>query len=65
MVPKHASIKVPITSKTAHTTQAKVSSKNKTYFQLSGWAMGAPFSGILSEVFLQNLEHTKIIDILT
>jgi hypothetical protein len=29
--------------------------KNKTYFQLSGLAMGAPSSGILSEVYLQNL----------
>jgi hypothetical protein len=39
--------------------------KNKTYFQLSGLAMGAPSSGILYEVYFQNLEHTKVIDILT
>jgi hypothetical protein len=39
--------------------------KNETYFQLSGLSMGAPSSGIFSEIYLQNLEHTKIIDILT
>jgi hypothetical protein len=37
----------------------------QNYFQLGGLAMGAPSSGILSDVYLQNLEHTKIIDILT
>jgi hypothetical protein len=33
--------------------------------QITGLAMGAPSSAILSERYLQHLEHTKIIDILT
>jgi hypothetical protein len=33
--------------------------------QVTGLAMGAPSSAILSEIYLQHLEHTKIIDILT
>jgi hypothetical protein len=35
------------------------------YSQHSRLAMGAPSSGILSEIYLQNLEHTIIYDILT
>ena len=38
--------------------------QNTSYSQTSGLAMGAPSSAILSEVFLQYLEHTKIADIL-
>jgi hypothetical protein len=35
-----------------------------TYIKRSGLAMGAPTSSILSEVYLQSLEHTKLYDIL-
>jgi len=38
--------------------------QNTSYSQTSGLAMGAPSAAILSEVFLQYLEHTKIVDIL-
>jgi hypothetical protein len=38
---------------------------NTCYSQTSGLAMGAPSSAILSEIYLQYLEHTTIIDILT
>jgi hypothetical protein len=38
---------------------------NRHYSQNSGLAMGAPSSSILSEIFLQYLEQTKIIRILT
>jgi hypothetical protein len=38
---------------------------NNNYSQVTGLAMGAPSSAILSEIYLQHLEHTKIIDILT
>jgi hypothetical protein len=38
---------------------------NNTYSQHIGLAMGAPSSGILSEIYLQSLEHTTIYDILT
>jgi len=36
----------------------------KTYTQHDGLAMGVPTSSILSEFFLQNLENSKIYDIL-
>jgi hypothetical protein len=39
--------------------------RNNNYSQVTGLAMGAPSSGILSEIYLQRLEHTKTIDILT
>jgi len=38
--------------------------QNTSYSQTSGLAMGAPSSAVLLEMFLQYLEHTKIIDIL-
>ena len=38
---------------------------NRNYSQNSGLAMGAPSSAILSEVYFQQLEHTKIIKTLT
>jgi hypothetical protein len=34
--------------------------KGKTYLQPKGLAMGAPSSSILSEIYLQFLENTKI-----
>jgi hypothetical protein len=34
------------------------------YKQYNGLAMGAPTSAILSETFMQCLEHTVIVDIL-
>jgi hypothetical protein len=37
---------------------------NKFYKQNDGLAMGAPTSAILSEIFIQYLQHTKIIRIL-
>ena len=39
--------------------------RNKNYSQTTGLAMGAPSSAILSEIYLQHLEHTKITDIIT
>jgi hypothetical protein len=38
---------------------------NNNYSQISGLAMGAPSSAILSEIYLQHLEHTRIVNILT
>jgi hypothetical protein len=46
-------------------TQNYYGFKGKTYIQPKGLAMGAPSSSILSEVYLQYLENTKIFDILT
>ena len=37
---------------------------DQTYVQHNGLAMGAPTSSILSEVYLQHLENSKIYDIL-
>ena len=37
---------------------------NNIYSQHSGLAMGAPSSGILSEIYIQNMEHTIIYNIL-
>ena len=39
--------------------------KDKTYLQIKGLAMGTPTSSILSEIYLQYLENTKILSILT
>jgi hypothetical protein len=39
--------------------------QNRCYIQNKGLAMGAPTSAILSEIYLQNLECTKIIKMLT
>jgi hypothetical protein len=39
--------------------------QNRCYIQNKGLSMGAPISAILSEIYLQNLECTKIIKILT
>ena len=39
--------------------------RNHNYCQNTGLAMGAPSSAILSEVYLQHLEHIKIIQIIT
>ena len=39
--------------------------QNQKYFQKTGLAMGAPSSAVLSEVYLQHLEHTEIIKIIT
>jgi hypothetical protein len=39
--------------------------QNQNYFQNTGLAMGAPSSAVLSEVYLQHLEHTEIIMIIT
>jgi hypothetical protein len=39
--------------------------QNRCYIQNKGLVMGAPTSAILSEIYLQNLECTKIIKILT
>jgi queuine/archaeosine tRNA-ribosyltransferase len=38
---------------------------NINYSQITGLAMGAPSSAILSEIYLQHLEHTRNINILT
>jgi len=45
-------------------TQDHFSFQDKTYVQNNGLAMGAPTSSILSEIYLQFLENTKIFDIL-
>jgi hypothetical protein len=45
--------------------QKYVTFNNRSYSQLNGLAMGAPSSAILSEIHLQHLEHTKIIETLT
>jgi len=45
-------------------TQNHFSFQDKTYVQNNGLAMGAPTSSILSEIYLQFLENTKIFDIL-
>jgi hypothetical protein len=37
---------------------------NKIYQQKEGLPMGAPFSPILSEIYIQNIEHSIIINIL-
>ena len=39
--------------------------QNQNYSQKRDLAMGAPSSAMLSEVYLQNLEHTEIIKIIT
>jgi len=39
--------------------------RNGNYSQTTGLAMGAPSSSILSEIYLQHLEYTKIVDIIT
>ena len=38
--------------------------QNTTYVQTEGLAMGAPTSSVFSEIFLQWLENTKIVDLL-
>ena len=38
--------------------------QNINYSQSTGLAMGASSSAVLSEIYLQHLEHTKIVDIL-
>jgi len=45
-------------------TQNYYKFQNKTYIQKSGLAMGAPSSSILSEIYLQFMENTKIFEIL-
>jgi hypothetical protein len=45
--------------------QNSFSFQNTTYIQKQGLGMGAPTSSILSEIFLQYMEHTKLVDILT
>jgi len=45
-------------------TQNYFSFQDKTYLQDNGLAMGAPTTYILSEIYLQFLENTKIFDIL-
>ena len=44
--------------------QNHLSFQDKTYVKNNGLAMGAPTSSILSEIYLQILENTKIFDIL-
>jgi len=44
--------------------QNHFSFQDKTYVQNNGPAMGAPTSTIISEIYLQSLENTKIFDIL-
>jgi len=44
--------------------QTHFSFQDKTYVQNNGLAMGVPTSSILSEIYLQFLENTKIFDIL-
>jgi len=39
--------------------------RNGNYSQTTGLAMGAPSSAILSEIYFQHLEHTKVVDIIT
>jgi hypothetical protein len=53
--------------KNTHTflEQNYFSFRNKNYSQTTGLAMGAPSSAALSEIYLQRLEHTKIVDIIT
>jgi hypothetical protein len=46
------------------TTQNYFGFKDRTYLQKSGLALGAPISSILSEIYLQYLENTKVYDIL-
>ena len=46
-------------------TQNYYGFKGKTYLQPKGLAMGAPSSSILSEMYLQHLENTKALSILT
>jgi len=38
--------------------------RNQSYSQITGLAIGAPSSAILSEVYLQHLEHIKIVKII-
>ena len=45
-------------------TQNHFSFQDKTYVQNNGLAVGAPTSSILSKIYLQFLENTKIFDIL-
>jgi hypothetical protein len=45
-------------------TQNYFKFQNKTYIQKNGLAMGAPTSSILSEIYLQYMENTKIFYIL-
>jgi hypothetical protein len=47
------------------TTQNYFKFRDKMYLQKNGLAMGAPTSSILSEIYLQYLENTKIYDILS
>ena len=46
-------------------TQNYYGFKDKTYIQKKGLAMGSPTSSILSEIYLQFLENTKILNIVT
>ena len=46
-------------------TQNYYGFNGKTYLQTKGLAMGAPISSILSEMYLQYLENTKVLSILT
>jgi len=46
------------------TPQNYLKFQDKTYLQKNGLAMGAPTSSLLSEIYLQYLENTKIFDIL-
>jgi hypothetical protein len=45
-------------------TQNYFKFQDKTYIQKKGLAMGAPTSSFLSEIFLQHIENTKIVNIL-
>jgi hypothetical protein len=36
----------------------------KHYKQIDGLSMGAPISAILAEIYIQNMEHTQIYNIL-
>jgi hypothetical protein len=45
--------------------QNNFTSQNQNYFQNTGLAMGAPSSAVLSEVYLQHIEHIEIIKIIT
>ena len=45
-------------------TQNYFKFQDKTYLQKNSLAMGAPTSSVLSEIYLQFTENTKIIDIL-
>jgi len=53
-----------IISKTNLIMQNHYIFQDKTYVQNNGLAMGAPTSSILSEIYLQSLENTRIFDIL-